>query len=252
LFGAWCSAGALVGLTTTRSHLQRGGRQLLDFWVKSERAVGIRFAGQFMLVTSWSYVIFYLLVFVISIEAIGLFKLAQLALGPIAVMGAGIQAALIALVAKRFQVNKHKAVRFLLLAGVAIALVTLVWTAIVYFAPLHTMTTLLGPTWPRARALVPYSGLAFALAGFSGAATSGLRALRAAKENLHLAVIMLPFLFILCMGGATLWGARGAVMGLSVASGIYSVLGWLVLVRTVARFEPGLVDGGIAMGLANS
>ena len=43
------------------SHLARRGRQLLDFWVKSERAVGVRFAGQFMLVTSWTYFIVYLL-----------------------------------------------------------------------------------------------------------------------------------------------------------------------------------------------
>jgi O-antigen/teichoic acid export membrane protein len=251
LFGAWCAAGALVGLTTLRSNLRRGAKGLLEFWVNSERAVGTRFASQFMLVTSWSYVIFYLLVFVISIEAIGLFKLSQLALGPIAVMAAGIQAPLIALAAKRFQVNTRKAVRFLLLAGVAIAVVTLLWTAVVYFAPLHTMTALLGTSWPQARALVPFNGLAFALAGFSGAAFAGLRALRAAKENLRVALIMLPFQFVLCMGGAAMWGARGAVMGLSVGSGMCAVLSWTVLVRTVARFEQRTGDRGVVVEVAN-
>jgi O-antigen/teichoic acid export membrane protein len=245
LFGAWCGTGALVGLTTMRSHLARRGRQLLEFWVKSERAVGVRFAGQFMLVTSWSYFIVYLLVLVIALSAIGHFKLAQLSIGPITVMAAGLQAALVSLGAKRFQVDKHKATHFLLLAGSGTALVTLLWTGLVYFAPVHTMTTLLGPSWPQARILVPYVGLGFALSAFSGAATSGLRAVRAAKENLHLAIIMVPFLSVPCMGGALLWGARGAAIGLCFAYSVYSILGWILLARVVHRL-PNVVGSAIA------
>jgi polysaccharide biosynthesis transport protein len=241
LFGAWCGAGGLVGLTTLRSHLARRGHQLLEFWVKSERAVGIRFAGQFMLVTSWSYFIVYLLVLVIALSAIGHFKLAQLSIGPITVMAAGLQAALVSLGARRFQVDKHKATHFLLLAGSGTALVTLLWTGLVYFAPVHTMTTLLGSSWPQARILVPYVGLGFALSAFSGAATSGLRAVRAAKENLRLAMIMVPFLFVPCMGGAALWGARGAAIGLCFAYSVYSILGWILLTRVVRQFEPNVV-----------
>ena len=88
------------------------------------------------------------------------------------------------------------------------------------------MTNLLGPSWPQARTLVPFVGLGFALSAFSGAATSGLRAMRAAQENLRLALIMLPFLFVPCMGGAALWGARGAAIGLCFAYAVYAVLGW--------------------------
>ncbi len=238
LFGAWSGAGALVGLTTVRGHLARQGRQLLDFWVKSERAVGVRFAGQFMLVTSWTYFIVYLLVLVIALSAIGHFKLAQLSLGPITVMAAGVQSALVALAAKRFRVDTHRATRFLLLVGAGMALVTLLWTALVYAAPVHAMTSVLGPSWPQARSLVPFVGLGFALSAFSGAATSGLRAVRAAKENLQLALIMLPFLFVPCMGGAALWGAKGAAIGLCFAYAVYAVLGWFLLERVVRRLGP--------------
>ncbi len=241
LFGAWSASGALVGLTTMRAHLARRGRRLLDFWVRSERAVGVRFAGQFMLVTSWTYFIVYLLVLVISLSAIGHFKLAQLSLGPITVMAAGVQAAVIALAAKRFQVDTRRAMRFLVLAGAGMAAVTLLWTALIYLAPVHAMTTVLGRSWPQARALVPFIGLGFALSAFSGAATSGLRAVRAARENLRLALIMLPFLFVPCMGGAALWGARGAAIGLCIAYTVYAVLGWFLLVRVVRHFEPSVV-----------
>ena len=145
LFGAWSGAGALVGLWTLRAHLAADGRRrLLRFWDESERSVGLRFAGQFMLVTSWTYLISYLLLFVLSLSAIGEFKLSQLALGPITVLLAGVQSALIALAARRFQVDTHKALRFLALGGAGAFALTIAWTAVVYGAPVHAMTTVFG------------------------------------------------------------------------------------------------------------
>ena len=204
--------------------------------------MGVRFAGQFMLVTSWTYFIVYLLVLVISLSAIGHFKLAQLSLGPITVMAAGVQAAVIALAAKRFQVDTRRALRFLFLAGVGHG----------RGDPAVDRPDLPGP---RARhdhrpgpVMAPGPGpgaLSSAWASpstpFSGAATSGLRAVRAARENLRLALIMLPFLFVPCMGGAALWGARGAAIGLCISYTVYAVLGWFLLVRVVRHFEPSVV-----------
>ncbi len=206
----------------------------------SERAVGVRFAGQFMLVSSWTYFIVYLLVFVISVAGIGEFKLSQLSLGPITVMAVGVQSALIPLSAKRFQVSSHKAVRFLFLGGSATAAVTLAWTALIYALPPDTLTPIFGPAWPQARVIVPFMGLGFALAGFSGAATSGLRAMRAARENLRVALVMVPFQLVLCLGGAELYGTRGAAAGLVVAAAIYAVLGWWLLLKLAREFVPGV------------
>jgi O-antigen/teichoic acid export membrane protein len=243
LFGAWSGAGALVGLWTLRAHFARTKRvELLRFWDESERGVGLRFAGQFMLVTSWTYFVSYLLLFVLPLASIGVFKLAQLALGPITVLLAGVQSALIALATKRFQLNAHKAVRFLLIAGVGSFALTMVWVAIVYGAPTHVMVSLFGRNWPRARAIVPYAGLAVAFASFANAAISGLRAMRAASENLRLSVVMVPFLFLFCLGGAELYGTRGAAGGLAIAGALYSVLGWWVLVKVARAFVPGVSE----------
>ena len=52
---------------------------------------------------------------------------------------------------------------------------------------------------------------------------------------------MVPFLFIPTMGGAVLWGARGAAIGMCVAYGIYSFLGWFLLGRVVRRYQPDQV-----------
>ncbi len=241
LFGAWSGAGGLVGLWTVRAHLAGSGRRrLLQFWDESERGVGLRFAGQFMLVTSWTYFISYLLLFVLSLASIGEFKLSQLALGPITVLLAGLQSALIALAARRFQVDTARALRFLVLGAVGAFALTIAWTALVYAAPVHTMTTVFGRSWPAARGIVPYAGLGVALSGVAGAATSGLRAMRAASENLRLALVMVPFLFVLCMGGAKLYGTEGAAGGLAIAAAIYSLLGWRLLLRVSHGFVPGV------------
>ena len=91
-----------------RAHFARARRrQLLRFWDAERTGVGLRFAGQFMLVTSWTYFVSYLLLFVLPLASIGVFKLSQLALGPITVLLAGVQSALIALATKRFQVDPH-------------------------------------------------------------------------------------------------------------------------------------------------
>jgi O-antigen/teichoic acid export membrane protein len=240
LFGAWSGAGALVGLWTLRAHFaRRGQRELLRFWDRSERGVGLRFAGQFMLVTSWTYFVSYLLLFVLPLASIGVFKLSQLALGPITVLLAGVQSALIALATKRFQIDTRKALRFLLLGGVGSFALTMVWSGLVYAAPLHAMTSLFGTNWAAARRIVPYAGLAVAFTSFANAAISGLRAMRAASENLRLSVAMVPFLFVLCLGGAEVYGTRGAAGGLAVAGAIYSVLAWRVLVKVAGDFAPG-------------
>jgi O-antigen/teichoic acid export membrane protein len=243
LFGAWSGAGALVGLWTLRAHFARSKRgELLRFWDESERGVGLRFAGQFMLVTSWTYFVSYLLLFVLPLASIGVFKLSQLALGPITVLLAGVQSALIALATKRFQLDSHKAVRFLFLAGVASFAVTMVWAGLVYGAPSHVMVSLFGRNWPRARAILPYAGLAVAFASFANAAISGLRAMRAASENLRLSVVMVPFLFLFCLGGAELYGTRGAAGGLAIAGAVYSVLGWWTLVKVARAFVRGVSE----------
>ena len=93
------------------------------------------------------------------------------------------------------------------------------------------MSSLFGRNWAAARLIVPYAGLAVAFASFANAAISGLRAMRAASENLRLSVVMVPFLFLFCLGGAQLYGTRGAAGGLAIAGAIYSVLAWRVLVN---------------------
>ena len=49
---------------------------------------------------------------------------------------------------------------------------------------------------------------------------------------------MVPFLFIFCMGGARVWGTRGAATGLAISGAIYSVLAWWLLLKVARTFVP--------------
>ena len=241
LFGAWSGAGALVGLWTLRAHFARTRRrQLLEFWDRSERGVGLRFAGQFMLVTSWTYFVSYLLLFVLPLASIGVFKLSQLALGPITVLLAGVQSALIALATKRFQVDTHKAVRFLLIGGVGSFALTMVWTGLVYWRAATRHGEPVRPQLdgsPGHPALRRPGGRLRQLRQ-----RRGLRSARHAgrqREPPALRASWCPSSSSSASGAPSSTAPAGAAGGLAVAGAIYSVLSWSLLVKLARTFVPG-------------
>jgi hypothetical protein len=51
------------------------------------------------------------------------------------------------------------------------------------------------------------------------------------------------------MGGAKVWGTRGAATGLAASGAIYSVLAWWLLMKVARTFVPGIsavVDDPVA------
>lgn len=238
IFGAWSVTGAAVGVYTLWNHLSlRHPVQMVRFWFRSEKSVGLRFAGQWLLVSSWTYVAIYLFTLIFSLAVIGQFKLAQLAFGPMTVLTTGVATAMVALAARYFQIDVRRALRFVLLGIIGSSAITVVWTILVYVVPVHTFTKTLGPTWPIARTLVPLMGLAVVISSASSVVVAGLRSLRAAKENLRLAIAMVPILFSFTMVSGVLWGVKGAIVGICVGYGIYAVVGWLLLTRLSHRLD---------------
>lgn len=240
LFGTWTVAGAVVGAATARRHVARGWGALVRSWWTHERTVGTHFAGQFLVSSMSSYVVFYLLaLFVISVATVGIIKLALLALGPATVMTAGLQIGLIGLAATRLRDGTGSALRFLAVAGAGMGAAIVLSAAIVYLAPVGALRSVLGTTWPQARPLIPVGGLAVAAAAVAGAAGVGLRALRAGRQILWVTVGTVPVVVGCPLAGAAIDGAPGYVAGALVANALFAVVSWVVLVRTArAAREP--------------
>ncbi|HWD53441.1 MAG TPA: hypothetical protein VG412_13655 [Acidimicrobiales bacterium] len=238
LIGAWTSAGALVGLWTVPAFLSlRKASQALRFWISSEWHVGTRFAGQFLVGTFGAYGVLYLLVFVLSLDAIGLIKVAQLALAPVVVLFAGVQSALVSIVSRKMRENRQQATRFLQVGGVLMTLTMAIWTLAVYLAPVKAVADLFGPSWAQARPFMLWIGFSTAVGSVSQAYLIGLRAIRSAKELLRLVIIMAPFLVVLPLGGAKIGGIRGMAVGSGAFLVIYAVIAWVIFSRATRKFE---------------
>jgi hypothetical protein len=82
----------------------------------------------------------------------------------------------------------------------------------------------------------------------SSSSVAGLRSIRAAKENLRLAMAMVPVLATCSLVGGIVWGIQAALAGICVGYGIYAIAGWTLLVRSAHRLVPG---GGESSGTAS-
>jgi O-antigen/teichoic acid export membrane protein len=237
LFGAWTGAGALVGLWTAPTFISvRNGAEALRFWIASEWSVGVRFAGQFLVGTFGTYGVFYLLIFVLSIEAIGLIKVTQLALAPIVVLFTGVQSALVSIISRKMQENRQQAVRFLNAGAVLMTLAMALWTVAVYVAPVKALSGLFGHSWVQARPYMLWIGFATALGSVFQAYLIGLRAMRSARELLRLTVIMAPFLLVFPLVGAKVEGIRGMAVGLAAFYVIYAAVASVIFARAARHF----------------
>jgi Na+-driven multidrug efflux pump len=70
------------------------------------------------------------------------------------------------------------------------------------------------------------------------AAIAGLRSIRAAKENLRLAIAMVPVLAGCTLIAGVLWGAQAALGGMCIGFAVYAITGWILLVHTAHRLIP--------------
>jgi hypothetical protein len=122
------------------------------------------------------------------------------------------------------------------------AVVTALWMFLVYELPVHVVRSALGPTWPAARPVFLYIGLGVTIAAWSGAASAGLRALRAAKEQLWLAVVLAPCLVAPAMIGAVVDGLHGAAVGSLITNVIMASLSWIVLNYCAKKIDLRALD----------
>ena len=239
LFGAWTVAGAVAGLSTLPLFFSvRNWVSTLRFWISNEWSVGSRYAGQYLIGMWGGYGVFYFLVLVLSLDAIGLLKNTQVALSPIIVLFAGLDTALMSIVSRKMREDRRQGLRFIYVVSVALPLTLMAWSALIYFAPVRDVARLLGPSWPQARPYLLWLGVANALGTISAATLIGMRSIRSAKELLRVGMISLPFMIVLELGAAKLGGIRGLAVGIGIYSIFLAIVSWVVFWRALGRYEP--------------
>jgi hypothetical protein len=220
LWGLSTVASTAVGIRVSGTR-PAPGRALA--WLREHRDLGPRYAAESGVGLLASQGAIYVVGAVAGLAAAGSIRGAQLLLGPLHVL---VQAAYLAAVPEGVRLRASYPQRFvpgLIAISVALAFVTLAWTAALIALPQGLGEQLLGPSWNRAHlVLVP---LALALAGQSLAAGSivGLRVLANARSSLRARLVDAPVGFALATIGALWAGAAGAAWGFA-ASGLFGAI----------------------------
>lgn len=127
--------------------------------------------------------------------------------------------------------GKRGVVRLTAVMGGTLAVTGAVWGAVLYALPDRIgRDLLLGETWTAASALLPATGVQYAVMGLGTCALLSLRVLNP-KSTLSLQVVFSLLSVALLLAGYALWGAAGAAWGLALGSAAKAAAGWLRVAR---------------------
>jgi O-antigen/teichoic acid export membrane protein len=226
VWGATAGLGALVVATSLRL---RPGLSRPRRWAEEHGAVGSRFVVDFLLLQSTAEGAFLLVAALAGSDDIGLLRMAQLPLGPIVVLTAGMSAYLQPALARELATAGPSAVRKLAWAtGGATAGIACAAAAAVWMAPAGVVELLMGEGWREARHLVPVLG-AYLAAGCLGAALGvAVRTLGGISQQLRIRFVLAPLSLLLVAAAAVVTGATGSAVALAVSTAVVTGA-WAVL-----------------------
>ena len=217
-------------------------------WISRNRDIIPRLAVE----ASAAVLMFQLYIVVVGViaglDSVGSIRAAQLLFGPWQVLLMGTM--LVALPeAARLLAARGAAnlVQFALVVGGGLAAVAVIWGAVLVALPETLGTQILGDSWTGAAPLLLLTGISLApLAAISGAGI-GLRALAAVRRSLPSQIATAVIVVTGAAAGASLGGARGALVGVTIA-GVASacIWWWQLLAASHAYAGPGTRRRGAA------
>ena len=244
-WGLTAGVAAAVGLVMLRMEPRVTGSRL---WITRNRDLIPRLAVEASIGVLMLQLYIVAVGIIAGLDAVGSIRAAQLLFGPWQVLLMGTM--LVALPeAARLLAARGPAslVQFALVVGGGLAAVAVIWGAVLVALPDALGAQILGDSWTGAAPLLFLTGISLApLAAISGAAI-GLRALAAVRRSLPSQVATAVIVVTGAAAGAFLGGARGALVGVTIA-GIASVCiwWWQLLAAGHAHAGPGTPRRGTA------
>ncbi|MBV8980208.1 MAG: hypothetical protein JO086_04845 [Acidimicrobiia bacterium] len=222
---AWGAAGTLAGvagfaqigaLPTPRSPIR---------WWRNERDLGLRYVGEFASQNGLLRLSDYGVAGVAGLSALGLFRIANVLMGPvrIAVTGLALHAIGEGSRNRAFELTAERRSTLLRYAAL-IAACGLVLVGVAYAVPVSIGIKFAGGDWTEARFIFAIASLAWV--GFAVATVSmvQLRIMANARQSLRAQLWSCVPLAGTILLGAAVDGARGAAVGLAIG---YTITGWI-------------------------
>ncbi|MGY4771777.1 hypothetical protein ACXC9Q_33150 [Kribbella sp. CWNU-51] len=209
-------------------------RQLIREWVRRNWDLSPKYVGEMLAVSGTIQVYMLGITAAAGLAATAGIRGAQVLLGPVNVLNQGIRMISVPEAARALRHSYRR----LWLVGLAISFGVgagaLAWGAIFLLLPPFVGRQLLGPgVWTQAHEVLIPVILLQALGASNAGAFAILRALTAATRGLRVRLISSVILIICGVGGAFLWGAKGAAWGLATASFTTLLLWWIQAHRAI-------------------
>ncbi|WP_405065735.1 hypothetical protein OG558_28285 [Kribbella sp. NBC_01510] len=209
-------------------------RQLIREWVRRNWDLSPKYVGEMLAVSGTIQVYMLGITAAAGLAATAGIRGAQVLLGPVNVLNQGIRMISVPEAARALRHSYRR----LWLVGLAISFGVgagaLAWGAIFLLLPPFVGRELLGPgVWNQAHEVLIPVILLQALGASNAGAFAILRALTAATRGLRVRLISSVILITCGVGGAFLWGAKGAAWGLATASFTTLLLWWFQAHRAI-------------------
>jgi O-antigen/teichoic acid export membrane protein len=235
-WGGAAAVAAVVGCFQARAAPHLAG---VPSWLRDQRDLGPRYVLENISNSGAGQIRVYGLGAIAGLVAVGSVRGAELLLGPFLAVLMGLGLVAVPEAARVARSRPARLPRFCLLLGGVQAVAALVWgLSILAFLPDAVGTQLLGEVWPAAAALILPATLSVTFAGVSSGASTGLRALGAARLGLRAQLFTSVMYITGGLIGAAVNGAVGSSWGVAIGCLLGSVAWWVAL-GAAHRFHTG-------------
>jgi O-antigen/teichoic acid export membrane protein len=196
-------------------------------WLHEHRGLALRYLGEFLAIDGSGQLFLYGVGGFVGLAGVGALRGATVLLGPLHILFFGV--GLVAIpdgvrIRRTGSLTSLKKMCLTISAGLATLATS--WGLLLLAIPDSIGTALLGETWDRSsQLLLPYA-LSMAITGVTIGASTGLRALAAARRSFWARIISSPLQPIVGIGSAALMGLKAAAWSLAVTSALASCLFW--------------------------
>ena len=227
--GAWGFAATLAALIGILQTGIRPAPLATVAWFRATRDLNVRMGLDFALNMGAVNLAIFLVTGLVGLVGAGALRAAQVLLGPLNLLFAGVSAFILPMLAKRAGNGRISGLAGL--TSLANGTIAAGWVGILLLLPKSVGVEVLGESWDGARSVMAGSGIVSVAVAFVIGPSLGLKALRRADQMLRVTFLQAPIMLGLGAFGAWQWGAPGAAYGFAVAQVFGLVVCWSIFIQ---------------------
>jgi hypothetical protein len=202
-------------------------------WWRAQHDLASRYVGEFIVRSGGTQLITYAVGGIVSVAAVGALRAGQILLGPFNILFQGLWLIAVPEQVRQLREGGQAFKRSAVALSALLAALALVYGSAAQLLPTEIGRALLGESWSGGREVILPMALSMAGLGVVMGASSGLRALEAARRGLHARIVTTVLLLIGGLSGAVVGGAVGTALGMAGAYWVGGCVWWWHLIKAL-------------------